>query len=77
MATRRELIEAVGERCRRSDRSGKRQILDEFLKLTGYHRIGEPDHDVLTPSAANFRRVFVRSRDARRILARYQIQTEI
>jgi hypothetical protein len=38
MATRRELIEAVGERCRRSDRSSKRQILDEFLKLTGYHR---------------------------------------
>jgi hypothetical protein len=38
MATRRELIEAVGERYRRSDRSGKRQILDEFLKLTGYHR---------------------------------------
>ena len=38
MTTRRELIEAVGERYRRSDRSGKRQILDEFLKLTGYHR---------------------------------------
>jgi hypothetical protein len=38
MATRRELIQAVGERYRRSDRSGKRQILDEFLKLTGYHR---------------------------------------
>ncbi|MFM0515120.1 hypothetical protein [Paraburkholderia sp. RL17-373-BIF-A] len=38
MATRRELIKAVGERYRRSDRSGKRQILDEFLKLTGYHR---------------------------------------
>jgi hypothetical protein len=38
MATRQELIEAVGERYRRSDRSGKGQILDEFLKLTGYHR---------------------------------------
>src|SRR5258708_12462984 len=38
MTTRRELIEAVGERYRRSKRDGKRQILDEFLKLTGYHR---------------------------------------
>lgn len=38
MATRRELIEAVGERYGRSDRSGNRQIPDEFLKLTGYHR---------------------------------------
>ena len=38
MATRRELIEAVGERYRRASRDGKRQILDEFLRLTGYHR---------------------------------------
>lgn len=38
MTTRRELITAVGERYRRSSRSGKHQILDEFLKLTGYHR---------------------------------------
>jgi hypothetical protein len=38
ITTRRELIEAVGERYRRSNRDGKRQILDEFVKLTGYHR---------------------------------------
>ena len=38
MATRRELIEAVGERYRRASRDCKRQILDEFLRLTGYHR---------------------------------------
>ncbi|WP_310722244.1 transposase, partial [Burkholderia pseudomultivorans] len=38
MATRRELIEAVGERYRRSGRVEKREILDEFVQVTGYHR---------------------------------------
>lgn len=38
MATRRDLVKAVGEGDRRSDRSGKRQMLDGSLKLTGYHR---------------------------------------
>ena len=38
MATRRELIEAVGERYRRSGRVEKCEILDEFVQVTGYHR---------------------------------------
>lgn len=38
MTTRRELIEAAGERYRRAGRQEKQQILNEFLKLTCYHR---------------------------------------
>jgi hypothetical protein len=38
MATRKELVEAVGERYRAGRREEKRQILEEFIELTGYHR---------------------------------------
>lgn len=38
MATRRELKEAVGERYRAAGRWERRQILDEFTRVTGYHR---------------------------------------
>ena len=37
-ATRREIIDAVGERYRSADRDDKRRLLDEFVSVTGYHR---------------------------------------
>ena len=38
MATRRELVEAVGERHRAADRASKGKVLDEFVAVTGLHR---------------------------------------
>ena len=38
MEARRELIEAVGERYRAAGRIEKKQILDEFAEIAGYHR---------------------------------------
>lgn len=38
MATRRELIEAVGERYRSADRENKGKVLDEFVAITGFHQ---------------------------------------
>ena len=38
MATRDELILAVGERYGRARLAEKRRILDEFVAVTGYHR---------------------------------------
>jgi len=38
MATRRELIEVVGRRYRASPGPQRRLILDEFVRVTGYHR---------------------------------------
>jgi hypothetical protein len=38
MATRQELIAAVGSRYRASSRSERRKILAEFVAVTGYHR---------------------------------------
>jgi hypothetical protein len=36
--TRRELSDAIAERYRAADRRSKKAILDEFVKVTGYHR---------------------------------------
>ena len=36
--TRRELIEAVAARYRARGRKEKKAILDEFVKVTGFHR---------------------------------------
>ena len=38
MEARRELIEAVGERYRKSGGTEKKKILDEFVELAGFHR---------------------------------------
>jgi hypothetical protein len=38
LATRRELTTAIGQRYQAADRSSKKTILDEFTKVTGYHR---------------------------------------
>jgi len=38
MATRKELVQAIGERYRAGTRKERRQILNEFVRLTGYHR---------------------------------------
>jgi hypothetical protein len=38
LTTRRELTTAVGQRYQVADRTAKKLILDEFTKITGYHR---------------------------------------
>ena len=38
MTTRRELIDAVAARYRAAGRNQKKEILDEFVKVTGFHR---------------------------------------
>lgn len=38
MTTRKELSEGVGRRYREGERQEKRKILEEFVRLTGYHR---------------------------------------
>jgi hypothetical protein len=38
LTTHRELTEAISHRSQAADRNSKRLILDEFIKVTGYHR---------------------------------------
>lgn len=38
LTTRRELTAAIRQRYQAADRIGKKMILDEFTKVTGYHR---------------------------------------
>jgi hypothetical protein len=38
LTTRRDLTAAISQRYQTADRNGKKLILDEFVKLTSYHR---------------------------------------
>jgi len=38
MATKAELVAAIGDRHRASRRTERTKILDEFVAVTGYHR---------------------------------------
>src|ERR1035441_8429560 len=38
LTTRRDLTAAIGQRYQAADRNEKKLILDEFVKLTSYHR---------------------------------------
>ena len=38
MTSRRELIEAIAGRYQTAGRIEKKKILDEFIKVTGFHR---------------------------------------
>ncbi len=38
LESKRELTVAISERYRAADRKSKKVILDEFAKVTGYHR---------------------------------------
>ncbi len=38
LTTRRELTTAISQRYQTANRNGKKLILDEFVKLTSYHR---------------------------------------
>lgn len=42
MSTRRELVDAIGARYRLGSRSERSSIMDEFVAITGYHRILHP-----------------------------------
>jgi hypothetical protein len=49
MATRKELIAAIGIRYRASARVARPKILDEFVGLTGYHQARDSGSDAGTP----------------------------
>ena len=56
LKTRRELTEAIIDRYQAAYRPGKKAILDEFAKLTGYHRRARnPGHERQRESSAQGR----------------------
>ena len=51
MATRKELIAAVGRRYREASKFDRTKILDEFAELTQYPRGESPPHQTNAPNA--------------------------
>jgi hypothetical protein len=62
MSTRDELVVAIRERYRRSNKAGRTTILDEFVAVTGCHR----KHAVRLLTSAGERRLPQAQGDARR-----------
>ena len=55
MATKEELLAAIGDRYRASGRAARTKILDEFVAVTGYHR--KRAIRLLWPKSEPFQRV--------------------
>ena len=64
LTTPKELTAAISQRYRSTDRNGKRLILDEVIKLTGYHRkhairiLAAPPKSAVMPEPRSISRIY-------------------